>query len=197
MPYKFTFKDLEDTNNKFSCILQCSQCSYVNNKNNKRCRNKSCRGVPLCWIHLLKEKKLRIKKSSLKNAGLGLWAIDKSKKNTQNIFKKDDVIIAYVGEKTTPEILTKRYKEKTAIYALCESNVCVDSACVRGAASYINHSSSPQKINVYFDIDESTNQFIIVAKKNIKNNTELFVSYGREYRMNENIVYSTSSARLR
>lgn len=195
MPYKFKFNDLEDPENNFSCLLHCSQCLHMNNKN-IRCKNTTCRGVPLCWIHLLKEKKLRIKKSSIKNAGLGLWVVDTSKKNTQNVFKKDEVIIAYIGENLTPEILSKRYNEKTAIYGLCELNVCVDSACVRGAASYINHSSSSKKINVYFDFDDSTGQFIIVAKKNIKNNTELFISYGKQYRINENTVYSTKPTRL-
>ena len=46
-----------------------------------RCKKRTQR-TKQCWIHLLKNRNLRIKKSTIPNAGLGLFAGKKTKKGT-------------------------------------------------------------------------------------------------------------------
>ena len=173
------------THNLFSCQLACRQCEEISKSTDEQCRNRTCFGVPLCWIHLLHKKNLRIKQSTIKGAGKGLFALDKSRARGALIFRKRQYIIDYIGEQITQQELDNRYgRDNVAPYALCDSNSskdkCIDSACVRGIASMINHNVGKNS-NVMFTSSPRGGQFRVIATKNIYNGEEIFVNYGSEY----------------
>jgi hypothetical protein len=59
------------------------------NKNGQRCRRHTKRGKE-CWNHLSINEGLRIKKSNIKNSGMGLFATKP--------FKKDKLVVKYEGD---------------------------------------------------------------------------------------------------
>ena len=64
------------------------QCTGINKRNGIRCKRKTQRG-PLCYAHLAINKGLKIKKSKIPKAGLGIFAVKP--------FKKNDIIAKYGG----------------------------------------------------------------------------------------------------
>jgi hypothetical protein len=198
MPMKFSFTG---PNSAFSCNLQCNTCT-AQTKGNVQCKKRSCIGAPLCWIHLLKDKHLRIKASGLRiagvNPGKGLWVIDKGSAPNATIYRTGDEIIAYFGQIIDEDILNERYDQNTAPYALrhfLNGNIYEDGACKRGTGTMINQARTRAGANVRFKIKRprgAENYAMITATKNIKNNKELFLWYGNEFQFNEpGVVYKT------
>ncbi len=182
MPYEFFFKNNEE-DVSFKCNLQCKRCEYINHETNQRCKRTSCIGFEYCWQHTIKEKKLKIKKSSIHNAGKGLFAWDPTEDANAIIFRKGDTIIQYKGETITPQQLDQRYGvDGIAPYGIRVSRPRVhhiDSACLRGIASLINHK---RRSDTNVEFSQTGN---VVAKKTIRNKQELFVFYGGDYNLNE------------
>jgi hypothetical protein len=150
-------------------------------------------GLPYCWTHLLSEKNLRIKASTLPDAGKGLFA-QKKNAGTDIIFRKDDSIIQYQGQEIDGNQLQMRYDDFTAPYGIqLNKGKFEDGACKRGAGNLVNHaSSSSGKVNAQFVIDTRRNRVVLKAIKNIRNDTEIFVNYGRDYGFNEGTRYTTT-----
>ena len=181
MPYRFNFR-INDRQT-FSCFLETMQCVVIK-PDNSRCKNKICIGSPYCYVHLLYEKHLRIKKSTLPRVGKGLFAMNPKLPSDAVIFKKDENIIQYTGEIIDDEEKARRYEDKTGPYLLLQKqDTYIDSAKVRGVAS--NANTYPSHNNAYFALDNRNNKVYIKANKNIKNGEEIFVSYGRSYKLNE------------
>jgi hypothetical protein len=132
---------------------------------------------------------LRIKKSTIRNAGRGLFA-------TKD-FKKGDKIMKLKFQRLTKKQIDDRYD-----YYLCDNNgKCTeglgsysftinarkgtygDSACVRNAPSYANDKKN--HANVKFAPDKGSRKTKVdvwfVTTKNIKAGQELFHSYGQLY----------------
>jgi hypothetical protein len=179
MPYKFDFYVNNDS--IFSCNLESEQCEFIKD-NEQRCKNKRTIGSDVCWCHLKYKYHLTIKKSGLPNAGKGLFAIDMNKPFYSTVFKKGDKIIEYKGEQITNQEFDDRYLEHTAPYAVkINKNLYEDCACERGVGSlantYPNHNNAT--LSVY------KKKAFIKATKNIRNKEEIFLSYGRSYKLNE------------
>jgi hypothetical protein len=64
-------------------------------------------------VHLLHQKHLRVKKSTLRNGGNGLFAINTKEPANAVVFKKGETIIGYGGELLDDEELDERYGGKT------------------------------------------------------------------------------------
>lgn len=184
------FKFYVNDNTLFQCKLQSVRCT-LNNNNGVRCKNKSVIGTPLCWRHLLKEKKVRILDSEY---GKGLFALDTKKGPNDIIFRENDTIVAYEGEVLTDNIINERYGNYTAPYAAKISNDnIIDSACLRGVGSLINHGNS-KKVNCRFSVYNG--KLSIKATKNIRNNQELFLNYNKGNKRGE-IAYQFNEAGVR
>jgi hypothetical protein len=116
-------------------------------------------------------------------------------KMKMKLFKKGNVICEYGGEVIPYAELDDRYGEFTGPYAIMQlSNQTVqDCACKRDVGSIANSANLKKNNNAEFYV--STNprrQVKLRAKKNIFNNTEIFVDYGNEYIMHEpNVHHST------
>ncbi len=144
-------------------------------------------GTGYCFQHLRKYKHLRIGTSTLAGAGKGLFAYDKAKGVNDIVFKEGEEIIPYDGELIDEEELDNRYTEHyTAPYGIEISKIkdlYEDGALHRGVGSLVNHANM-SKADVRFSITKK-DRVVLRATKAIRNNQELFVNYGREYRFSE------------
>lgn len=180
MPKKFRFF-VNDTL-QFSCNLASERC-VGHNKNGAQCKRATLIGSNYCWTHLRSQFHLRIKDSTIPGAGKGLFADDPTQPAGAVVFRKDDTLIGYRGEVISKQELDERYGgDYTAPYALqVNRNTCIDAACVRGVASTAD--ASPNNTNSRFSVHHNTAS--LKATKNIRNGEEIFVSYGRAYRLHE------------
>ena len=186
MPQRFRFEINEEGVWTISheAILNAQRClGYT--KTGHRCQRKCVIGFEYCSTHLESIKKLKIKNSTLPNAGKGLFVSDKSKGPNDIVFKKNDKIVEYNGKIKTQEQLDEEYGNYTAPYAMNirgTENV-IDAGDKRGVGSLINHKSRTQS-NCKFKDTRQNHRTVgveIVATKSIRNGQELFVSYGDDY----------------
>ena len=204
MPYEFVYK-INDTDHVFRCNIETVQCEALK-PNGDRCQRVCAIGTPYCYSHLLAKKKLRIKPSGNPLAGKGLFAQNRVASAplaaaSPVVFKKGQTIIEYTGDNIDAATLKSRYdlnarKTFTAPYAyvLKKDESYIDSACNRGVGSLVNHKSF-SKANAKF-VTTKTNGVAtgirLDAKKDIKNNTEIFASYGSSYRMKNKTNHTTT-----
>jgi SET domain-containing protein len=121
---------------------------------------------------------LQVKKSTLPNAGKGLF--------TKRDIKKGERIVEYLGEIITEAELDRRAENDIYGYAFYISKKkCIDAYYVPEAlARFANDARGLTRVkgitnNCSYQIWK--NRGWIVAEKNIKAGSELFVSYGAEY----------------
>ena len=196
MPYKFKFYEDGNTQPKFQCNLKKIQCAYINPSNRHQCKRQVCKGIDLCWYHLLHEKHLRIKKSTIPGAGMGLFAALPNDDSHAIVFRgasqnsSGQSICRYNGEVITKEESTRRYGLYNGPYlAEVNANMDEDGACVRGVGTFCNQAPTAAQRNANLYVHGG--KVFVRAKKNIRNGDEIFLNYGNSYNMNENTHYST------
>jgi hypothetical protein len=179
MPY-FTFKI--DNQITFRTQVQSLQCQDTA-KTGKQCKRRSVIGSPYCSAHLAYKHHLKIEESNITNAGKGLFAVDPLSSNPNDIiFKKGSNIVEYTGEIINGEELNDRYQDKTAPYTVqLNKDKFIDGAKIRGVGSLAN--TKPNHNNATISVYRS--KASIKASKNIKNGDEIYLSYGRSYRLKE------------
>ena len=75
----------------------------------------------------------------------------------------------------------KRYPNNDAKYALeLNKNLVEDGQCRRGTGCLVNHSKNP---NSKFSVDNINKRASLKALKTIRNDQEIFVNYGRYYKI--------------
>lgn len=196
MPQRFRF-EVNENNEwviKHEAILNAQRC-LGHSKNGQRCKRKCIIGFEYCPTHLESIKKLKIKNSTIPNAGKGLFVSDKTKGSNEIVFKTNDKIAIYNGVIKTSEQLQEQYGDYTAPYGMkiAGTNNSIDAGDKRGIASLVNHKPFSQSNSRFKEIRQNHRAVgvEIVAKKNIKNGSELFASYGDAYNFNEPTRYST------
>jgi SET domain-containing protein len=142
-------------------------------------------------MHLLRERKLRIKESTIPGVGKGLFALDKRAAGNAILFRRGDKIIMYDGEVVTQAQLQRRYGDFTAPYGISQGKFVEDSACRRGAGSLVNHAAA-RNTNARLAFSTRTKKFMLIATKNIRNGDEIFCSYGKAYQHNDGLTHKTS-----
>jgi len=186
----------------FVCTLEKQQCSCIKSDGN-RCRRKVVIGLEFCFQHLELKRHLKIKKSTIPNSGLGVFALDSrlpSDDTKTILFRGErnkkrgtgDFITNYNGETISNTEMEDRYHDNTAPYA-CRINprAVVDAACSRGLGSMINSTTSYSAANCEFVQRRVGHQPVGVyvrARKNIRNGEELKVWYGKDYLFHEDGV---------
>ena len=157
------------------CLLEQGECRH------NGCTIKTDYPIEYCKQHLQTDMSLCVKPSTLQgNVGDGLFAcngepVEKNWRKNRIVFHKDRLICEYKGEELTEEE-KERMEEKDEEYGpyllkLDNSNIIIDSACLRGVGSFINHKPFTNA-NTRFSGSQ------IYAKKDIRNGSELFISYG-------------------
>ena len=130
MPHHFTFKDFA-ANRTFECDILSQRCDYQ--MPTGRCKNLVAMGTPVCWIHLKYKYFVQIKDSGVR--GKGVFCVDHRPQAAARpiavpTFRRGDIIIPYAGEPMSRRILSRRYGNNTAPYALVKDNGTVeDGAC--------------------------------------------------------------------
>lgn len=199
MPDQYTFQP-----KPFKCELKCQICNYeYPGPGNRCCKVKVCIGIPYCRYHMQKAVKLEIKNSEF---GKGVFAkADPIRgrgrtrnNNRQLVFQSGAEIIEYGGEELTKEELNERYGKLTAPYALAmdeEEGLYQDGACLRSIGTVINHNG--ENPNVEFSQVNNGSPITITAIRDIYNGDQLYVDYGDDYDLNENVVSKTTRTRKR
>lgn len=180
----------------FDGVLQSRQCVFIR-ANGQRCKNRCMIGLPMCRPHLLQQYKILIQESTIQNAGVGLFAYDKTKGPNAVIFRPGQVIVPYASQHINQHTLDQRYGEYTAPYGIqISANHFEDGALQRGVGSLINQHPANRQPNCEFLVDTNPHHpgVVIKATKNIRNSRELFIDYGDDYRFNEpGAHYSTNN----
>lgn len=194
---KFVFKVKGKTTH--SCELDCMRCQWRTESGGQiaQCSRTNCRYVPFCWQHTQMLYKVKVAPTALEGFNfLGLFACAPEVAENAVLFKKDQKIIPYVGDRVTKRELDERYAgDYTAPYALQAPGVgYLDAACVRTAAAYANHRARPNA-----KLMSHAGEFgVIVATRDIRNDEEIYVSYGDDYRFDEpGVQHATQHARAR
>ena len=151
---------------------ECDQCTATA-KSGNRCRNRTCRGT-LCWQHLKRDSGLRIMRSQVAAAGMGLW--------TTRRFKPNEKIGKYTGERLTHQQMLERYpNNKRGEYVLCPNNgYCIDGAKTNSSSIRFANDArqTPHKNNAVF---KQGSDVLRAGPQGIPANREVFVSYGSDY----------------
>lgn len=189
MPLRFSFKA---PGTSFACDVQCQRCT-ARTATGARCTNRTCIGVPKCWQHLLRDSNLRIKKSTIRGAGSGLFAM-KRRAPGEVLFRAGEVIAPYGGERMRKVTVDRRYGEYTAPYAIKLSpDRFENGACIRGVGAVANHAPSGIANAEFVTFPGSVAK--LVALTDIVNGQEILVNYGGDYLMGEAGVSGVTSRR--
>jgi len=174
----------------FDAPLETHRCR-ANSKAGDRCKNRVTIGLSTCWQHTLSQKFSQVKTSTIPEAGDGLFAREGPIDDRSIVvFKPGDVICQYNGEVISQENLEERYGGNTAPYAvLLNSNRREDGALARGVGTLINHNARKKNCRIAINRNDRAQ---IISIENIKNGGELFVSYGRSCRFDEDVETSTN-----
>ena len=197
----YTFQFFVDNHLRFSRNLRGYQC-IGRKRDGQQCARTSVIGCPYCYQHLKSMRHLKIRPSTIPAAGKGLFAEDPLRGDREIIFRRGDFIIEYTGENINEEELHERYGEHTGPYAIevrgrsnPRGGLFIDAAAERGVGSLINHRGH-HAANSEFVVDYRRNQARLRAIRPIRNGDEIFVSYGREYQLNEpGVNYRTKGLR--
>jgi SET domain len=179
--------------------LLSKQCAHM--RNGVQCGNRCQIGLHHCWVHLRSVYKVRIKDTGT-DMGKGLYADDGTDNKENVVFKKNQNIIDYEGEKMDQAQVIARYGTSTGPYLISYDNeFSYDCAIQRCAAGLTNHKRHSQA-NTRFFKNNTTERVGLKANKNIKNGTQLFVSYtskvgDRRYKMNEIGIRTGTNTRKR
>lgn len=192
MPYKFIFR--VDDQTVFQAQLHNEQCA-AHTKTGERCKRRVIIGLDLCYSHLLSVKHLRIKPSTIPEAGRGLFALNPKVAKDAIIFKTGDVIADYIGETLSNIQLRQRYHGHTAPYTIQlavgknppATSVYEDCALVRGYAALCNQALRKREQNARLRVNTrlKPHRAQLVAMKNIRNDCEVLTHYGEMYEFDE------------
>lgn len=125
---------------------------------------------------MIEKDHLVVKKSKV--AGLGLF--------TLKSIKKGDFICFYKGHYLNYEQFCVKYQNNSPSYVFQVSkNLFIDAKdCLEQYGRYINSAShTAYSQNCIFKINQRTKTVAVYAKTDIPANSELFISYGKSYKL--------------
>lgn len=180
--YVFTFKNSHDGIHR---TLPLARNRCVSRSGKGRCTRMTGLHTPKCDDHTDAEDGVRVMRSTIPGAGMGLFAT--------RAFKKGERIGKYTGEVLTLEDVVRRYgsDRATAPYVVQASpSVFIDAAAHRPAVAYVNHNRDECNCE-YISAHRGGNALVsrfgvdVLATRDIEPGEELFANYGSQYRINE------------
>ena|ERR1041385_1600441 len=187
---------------KNQTIRTCDRCTFVfkapHPKAGQRCRIRTCKVGPYCWIHLRSQWFLRVKKSKIRNAGLGLFADSPSHGKKAVVFTNQTnttglgkgIICVYSKTPVSKQEIDRRHgsgNKTRADYGLHNNG--------KGAGTYFDPVNSNDNVGRYTNdcrgtefpcnarvLTKGNTAYIKVQKGHqIKNGEEILWSYGASY----------------
>lgn len=184
---------------RLRCNLMCSRCG-TQTRSGARCRLRTCRHFPYCWIHMLHNRNLIVAQSRIIGAGDGLYAVDPTElrrlgkhpnkipkfSNNVRVFPRRHMVVLFAGEMLSPAELEYRYPgDNVGLYATAGMGDDVyDELCARSISGWVNHASerytncSPRMFR---------NRPALYTKRDIYHGEELLWNYGEDYRTSINL----------
>ena len=154
----------------FDCKLASNQCT-AQTKAGKQCTRITRKQIPYCYQHTRSLLGVEIKKSTISNAGLGVF--------TTKPFAANEIITPYVGETVTKAQKEEQYGDNVAPYTLqLSENKFIDSACKRGTGSFVNTNPGHNNARLIYHHSYAT----VRATRPIPAGKEIFVTYGPQYK---------------
>jgi SET domain-containing protein len=157
---------------KHHSIKVTAQCAYEGPQG--RCKRMTTMTHPYCARHTVSELGVRVDKSKIKGAGLGLFA--------ERAFKKGERIVQYNGEKLSHREYNERYdSDEMGSYGIeLNSRWVLDAAKTSsGVARYVcDHHGSKTGQNCEYVSDAG--KIWVLALRDIKPGEELYSDYGDE-----------------
>lgn len=157
-------------------------CTYISPLSGNRCGNKLGLYPEFCRIHTMKINNVYIHKSEIPKTGNGLFAGEYG-------FKKGNIIGKYNypwNETNLGKLYNRCKNDNCWSYIFCKdgerkNTKCWDGLDIRSTLMRnINDAhGSDKKNNAYFDIVNKN--VYVIASKNIKPYSEIYVSYGNLY----------------
>ena len=158
-------------------MSDCSRCQAAT-KSGSRCKLKTCRQFPYCWIHLKSKENLQVKDSKIAGAGKGLF---------------------YVG--TKPLAAKKKVTDYSAKQISKTANKDSDYVLEVGKARYLDSEEKQNFVGRYINSNKGTGKppnvrfstgtqvydkanrktVPIYSTKKLKNGDELLMNYGRSF----------------
>lgn len=154
-------------------VVQC----IAHTRTGARCKRRT-RRTNLCYAHLEKEQHLRIKKSSIPGAGMGLYTTIPRRKNR--------MVAPYTGEYVTkPQnnfggdyVISLNSPPNAPPYKYVDARKTTD-----GAGRFANNARrSDQKTNnSHLSANANSRDAKVVASRNIPAGSEILAKYGAQY----------------
>lgn len=165
-------------------IKVCGRCHAMSKSTHRRCKLKTCWTLPYCHVHNPGITGLAVKTSRLPGAGRGLFAAKK--------FTRPDVITSYNGERMTKAQLDAIYGKGQSNYGLqIGANLYVDARRTdSGLGRYANSCNAPRgqkapcKNNARLVVNMKKHTASLQACTTINPGSEIYTSYGPDYRIN-------------
>ena len=157
-------------------IRECDRCTATTAAGH-RCKLRTCKVGPYCWIHTKSIAGLQVKRSGIPGAGLGLYTTRERKKG-------DKRVVMYGGtRKNKAQIDAMR---NTDYVFEVKKNSYIDGAKTNSSpARYINHCRSVDEKKKVCENNakfyRSGNHINLQTKKRIPAGDEIFASYGSNY----------------
>ena len=160
--------------------MDCIQCQATTSSGS-RCKLRTCRQYPYCWIHLKKIDGLQVKTSQIPNAGKGLYYVGKKP------IKKDKKIATYSARQVS------RHPDETSDYNLevGRGRYLNSTSPLNYVGRYINDSRNTAfrnnvRLTKSAQIKMKNNRYTVPIYTTKKINpkaggVELFLPYGRGY----------------
>jgi len=157
-------------------IRQSKRCPYYMKQKGRQCKKRVVYGY-YCYVHNKYRKGLRIKQSSIPDAGRGLYA--------EKDYKQGQIVAQYQGQKMTKREVDKKYKEQgdfTVCHGNKPHNICVDAVVTSSSnGRYANVGNATNNTKLKYKAKNKT--FRLVATEPISTSREIFADYGDEYRL--------------
>ena len=192
LQFKFMSPDMGDAKEyNFACALNKMKCIGKTTKG-VACSRMSTQTLPYCWQHMQKNLHVAIAPTKLTDANgrlikiNGLFARAPDNRASTIVFKKNEKITPYFGERITKKELDQRYHgDSVAPYVVknMERAKFFDLACTRGVGAWSNMCLSRTcKNNAELLEHQDVNTYpIMQATRNIKHNDEILCNYGPAY----------------
>ena len=149
-------------------MRRCPQCNALT-KAGQRCKNKTCKWAPKCHNHTA----LEVKQSNIPGAGRGLFA--------RRTIKQGETIANYTlgTQPLTQQMFDMRYPDGRATHVAQIHGTYYDASnSAKSIAGMINRAPSGSRNNARINQNGG-----VVTTKPIRAGQELFLSYGRSYRL--------------
>lgn len=164
----------------------CPQFSWSSPLVTAKCLEGHCNtmvsvGLPYCPVHTEIHYGVKVAESTIAGAGLGLFATRR--------LKKDQVVCPYLGGICEESTIRRLYGLNTAVYAVqLTAGVTENADICRGIGSLCNHKTRGFNCR----LAKYKHRTVVRAVRDIKAGTELFVSYGSDYRFQPDVQAVTT-----